>query len=276
MLGHALQGMECDPQMGPERPVWKTALILAAVFTILDGVAVVSTMGPAMGVAFEAALASLPVAFVVAFLLFLGIGSLETRRWMRIQETRPVAGDREEMETPYRWVGRTLRSFNILAGMDGLFAFFYVTSLLGGQPLGSAGDLFRWATLALIAVSLPGMVFALRVKSLVIDASGIHSHGKPWGNLELRWPEIREIGLPSGIPPGLPSFAPRSVMRLIAFRGTDGFLSGVLNPWAEMGPSFEVPVQEALRGYASRNGIPMRDLTWREFMTWHRRRKPAA
>jgi len=172
---------------------------------------------------------------------------------------------------PFRWAGRSTRQSWAMAAFLVITVGFSLLVLYDQPPATAAWNFMLAVTLLFILICTTAMLFALRKRTYVIDASGIHVERGMKSDIHLRWGELREIGIVQ-----LPFsrwFAPLSpgaVPTMIWLRGQDGASVGMVQPAGEVPREITGPLEAALRANAAARGIPVRDVGYREVMTWRR------
>ncbi len=175
-------------------------------------------------------------------------------------------------ETPsFRWAGRSVRQpWGIVAFTA--FTILLLVAVLLDQPPGTAmGNLTLALGILFLIICAAAVAFALRRKSYLIDASGVHVERGMRSDLHLRWNEIKEIGIVQfPLANWFPPIGARGAPRMIWFRKQDGAAAGLLQPEGEVPREVAGPLEAALRAQATAHGVPVRELGYREIMTWRR------
>lgn len=177
---------------------------------------------------------------------------------------------------PFLWRGRSWRRVRasalfalvfVILGMGVALADRWTTELMG--PAWRA--LFYVLLTLMLAMLAFSIAEGMREKTLLIDGSGVHMHGRFRGNFDMAWGDIRQIGVAAEISDPHSLSPPLSVPHIIMLRGKDGRPKRTLNPRVELSPELEGAVLGTLRGFAGRYGIPMREVPFRDFLPWRPR-----
>lgn len=179
--------------------------------------------------------------------------------------------------SPFRWSGRAMQHVWAVVAFAGFLILLSLAVLYDQRPGTPLGNFTLAIAVLMLFMLLAATAFAFRKRSLLIDASGIHVERGMRSDLHVRWSEIKEIGVAKfPFSEWAAPFTLGELPKMILIRGQDGRLTGVLQPAGETPREVAPQVERAVRAHAAAHGVPVRDVTTRETMTWRRPKAPVA
>lgn len=176
---------------------------------------------------------------------------------------------------PFRWSGRPVRRPWGLLGFMAVFVAFDVFVVVDQRPGTLGGDFALGIMVAVVVIVSLAAAYALRKKSVLIDASGIHVERGLKSDVHRRWAEVREIGIVKfPLTQWFAPFSTREPPKMIMLRGQEGGAVGMVQPQGDVPPELAGALERAIRDHAAAHAVPVREVGYREMMTWRKPKRP--
>ena len=259
------------------------ALVVTLVVVLLEFLAFASTIGIAWDPLSVLANVVISLGIVFPFGYFFLVVDEKIWRWWRTRHPLPLPPGPGSVDS-FRWTGRPARAKLRLTGtMFVVFAVILASLLLLPAPESSAFQYFRlvliWVFVVFLGLFATGTVFMMRNMTIEVDERGVLTRGMARADFSLRWQEIGRIEFFSMEKLYPFAFSSRESgpamppMRLYALLDLDGKVVGHLQPRILLRESAN-RLEAAVVTNASRRGIPIVEVRWRDSMRWRKRKAP--
>jgi threonine/homoserine/homoserine lactone efflux protein len=194
----------------------------------------------------------------------------------------PVLGSIES----FSWNGRPARAnirrvVGVLLFLVTLTALSFLVAGLGMGPPPLAVSILGFFFIAFIALFALGTAFMSRSMTFEVDENGVRTDGLGKSSFVLRWEEIARIEF---VPLEMMTFLPflggeigsrGPSNRVYAFVNREGkFLAGI-PPQTFLSRELGNRLEAAMSTQASRHGIPVVEVRWRDSLHWRKPKLPA-
>jgi hypothetical protein len=262
----------------------RNALVFALAFVPFEYFAFASTIGIArdpLSILVNVAI-SLAFAFPFGYLFFLVEEKIWS--WWRTRRPLPIPPAAGSVES-FHWTGRPARTNVRRTGtVLAFFAIAIASLLLLPAPESAAFQYLRsvliWVFVVFLGLMAIGTVFMMRSVTLEVDERGVLTRGMGRADFSIRWEAIGRIEFFSMEKLYPFAFSTRELdpgiqpMRMYALLETRGQVVGHLQPRGILGRELANRLEAALVTNASRRGIPIAEVRWRDSVRWRKRKVP--